>query len=271
MKNINDIGNYFVSAPFLASVVVVCLTFVLLVVIKKYLIKKVAYTTKAEQRQNTFIGMIFNILQYAVVLGCVVIVLQLHGVNVTSIVAGLGIVATLIGLALQDTMKDVISGVNIYNNNFYKVGDMVNYNNELCEVKYFSARITKFQSMYTGNTYTVCNSNISSIEKVKDVNMVFLTYDFDENLKLVEKCYEKAVEVTKEMKGVKSVNHFGLVDITDNGVMYGTKIIAGHAVLQARAKFLQTLYQEFIKCGVSPSFSDEIKVKKLNKKTNNSY
>ena len=263
MNGLNDVGNYFVSKQFLASVVVICLTVILLVVIKKYLIKKVAYTTKAEQHQNTFIGVVFNVLQYAVVLGCVVIVLQLHGVNVTSIVAGLGIVATLIGLALQDTMKDVISGINIYNNNFYKVGDMVMYNNELCEVKYFSARITKFQSMYSGNTFTVCNSIINSIEKVKNNNMVFLTFDFEDDHELVEKCYAKAVEVTKAAKGVKDVEHFGLVDINDNGILYGTKIIAGHNVLIARSIFLKTLYEECIKYDVAPSFSDEVKVKKL--------
>ena len=141
MSGIQDVGNYFVSPAFLGSVVIVCITLVLMVVIKKYLIKKVAYTTKDEQHQNTFIGVIFNLLQYVVILGALVLVLQLHGVNVTSIIAGLGIVATLIGLALQDTMKDVISGINIYNNNFYKVGDMVNYNNELCEVKYFWCRL----------------------------------------------------------------------------------------------------------------------------------
>lgn len=265
MNGLNDVGNYFVSTQFLASVVVVCFTFILLVVIKKYLIKKVAYTTKAEQHQNTFIGVIFNVLQYAVVLGCVVIVLQLHGVNVTSIVAGLGIVATLIGLALQDTMKDVISGINIYNNNFYKVGDMVMYNGELCEVKYFSARITKFQSMYSGNTYTVCNSIINSIEKVKNSNMVFITFDFEDDPKIVEKCYQKAVEITKKEDYVKDVNHFGLVDISDNGILYATKLIAGHDILKARSVFLKTLYYECLKYDVAPSFSDEVKVKKLNK------
>lgn len=263
MNGLSEVSNYFVSKQFLASVVVICLTIILLGVIKKYLIKKVAYTTKDEQHQNTFIGVVFNLLQYAVILGCAVIVLQLHGVNVTSIVAGLGIIATLVGLALQDTMKDVISGVNIYNNNFYKVGDMVKYNNELCEVKYFSAKITKFQSMYSGNTFTVCNSMINAIEKVKDNNMILLTFDFEDDPKLVDKCYAKAIEVTKAQDFVKEVDHFGLADITDNGILYITKITAGHKVLIARSIFLRELYKQCAKYGVSPSFSDEVKVKKM--------
>ena len=263
MNSIGDLGSYFTSQQFLASVVVVCLTFVLMVVIKKYLIKKVAYTTKAEQHQNTFIGVIFNVLQYVVILGCVVVVLQLHGVNVTSIIAGLGIVATLIGLALQDTMKDVISGINIYNNNFYKVGDMVNYNGELCEVKYFSARITKFVSMYSGNTFTVCNSTINSIEKVKDINMVFLTFDFEDKMETVYKCFENAIKEAKKEKYIKDIEFYGLGDINNEGLLYIAKIHAGHQILQARGVLMRELYKQFVKYDVAPSFTDEHKIKTI--------
>ena len=263
MNGVNDVGNYFVSQAFLGSTIVICFTIILLVVIKKYLIKKVAYTTKAEQHQNTFIGVVFNLLQYAVILGCAVIVLQLHGVNVTSIVAGLGIVATLIGLALQDTMKDVISGVNIYNNNFYKVGDMVKYQNELCEVKYFSARITKFKSMYSGNTFTVCNSNINAIEKIKDNSMVLLNFDFEDGIDNVNECFRKAVKVTEKKDYVKSVEYYGLGDVTDKGLLFIAKINAGHSILQARGIFMEALIRECVKLDIAPSFDDEVKVKEF--------
>ena len=263
MNSLNYVGSYFTSSAFLGSVIVVCLMMVLLVIIKKYLIKKVAYTTKAEQHQNTFVGVIFNILQYAVVLGSIVIVLQLHGVNVTSIIAGLGIIATLIGLALQDTMKDVISGVNIYNNNFYKVGDIVNYEGELCEVKYFSARVTKFVSMYTGNTFTVCNSMISSIEKVKGNIVVKLLFDFEDDKKKIDKCYEKAIEVAKKEEGVKDISYYGMVDINDKGLLYAVKIVAGSNILNVKSVLLNELYKELQKVKIAPSFDDEHKIVRI--------
>lgn len=263
--SIDNLTNYFTSTAFLGSVIVICCTIALLTVIKKYLIKKVAYTTKKdEQHQNTFIGVVFNLLQYAVLLGCIVLVLQLHGVNVTSIVAGLGIIATLIGLALQDTMKDVISGVNIYNNNFYKVGDMVMYNDDLCEVKYFSARVTKFTSMYSGDTYTVCNSTINAIKKIKDSNMIFLTFDFQDSKKKVDKCFEIAIEETKKLKSVKNIDYYGLGDINDKGILYIAKITAGHDVLKARGIFMSAMYEACNKYHIAPNFDDELKIKKVN-------
>lgn len=260
MKDINSIGEYLTSTAFLGSVLVLCLMFVLLSIIKKYLIKKVAYTNKSEQHQNTFVGIVFGLLQYAVILGCVVIILKLNGVDVTSIIAGLGIVATLVGLALQDTMKDVISGINIYNNNFYKVGDMVKYNDEYCEVKYFSARVTKFVSMYTGNTFTVCNSNINAIEKVKDNIIYMITFDFDIDQKKIEKAINIAAKKTDDIRGVKSVEYFGTGDMTEKGVLHIVKITAGHNILIAKTYFINFLCEECKKLKIAPNFDDERKI-----------
>ena len=264
MADIKDVGVYFTSKAFIASLIVVSVTVVLLIVIKKYLIKKVAYTTKSEQHQNTFIGVIFSILQYAVVLGCIIIVMQLHGVNVTSIVAGLGIVGALVGLALQDTMKDIISGINIYNNNFYKVGDLVKYNGEICDVKYFSARVTKFQSVASHSTYTVCNSTINSIEKIKDITPILLNFDFEDDKKKVDKCFKAACDAVRNEPYVKGVDYPGIVDITHDGLVYAAVItVPGHKSLPVKFKFLNALYEECLKCNVSPSFSDEHKIKQI--------
>ena len=240
MENVLD---YLKSSSFWGSLIVITLTVVLLNVIKKYLIKKVAYTTKHdEQHQNTFIGMLFNLLQYIVILVTIVLVMQVNGVNVTSIIAGLGIVGALVGLALQDTLKDVISGVNIYNNNFYKVGDMVKYNGEPCEVKYFSARVTKFRAMYSGATYTVCNSTINSIEKIKDSNIIMMTFDFEDEKELVDKSFENAIEKVKDIKIIKKVEYYGLMDLNQEGLVYVANVRAGRDFLQARGLYIQALY-----------------------------
>ena len=53
--------EYFTSSAFIISVITVIVTIVFLWVIKKYLIKKVAYTTKDEQHKNTLIGVIFRL------------------------------------------------------------------------------------------------------------------------------------------------------------------------------------------------------------------
>ncbi len=256
-KSFKEILDYLGSSAFLSSLLVIAVASALLYVIKQYLIKKVAYTNKDEQHKNTFIGMIFNVLQYIVIIAAAMMVMHLHGVNISSILAGLGIVATIVGLALQDTLKDIIAGINIYNNNFYKVGDMVRYNGEECDVKYFSARVTKFQSMATSSTYTVCNSQIRSIEKIKDSKSVSFLFRFADDRALIEETLQKAIDRTKEdVKNVRKLSYSGIWNITTDGVTYGiTYVCPAHKAGAARKALLLNCYDEFKKAGISPVFS----------------
>lgn len=220
MKNF---ASYIVSTAFLESVVMLAIMFVLLSVIKKYLIKRVAYQTysKKEQKTSTFIGVVFNILQYIVILITIFIVLNINGVNVTGMLAGVGIVATIVGLSLQDTLKDILSGINIYNNNFYKVNDFVRYQGEICEVKYFNARVTKFRNIYTNATYTVPNSMIGSVEKLKDINIYPITFPFVTDHETIMKSLTEACNEINKLENINSAVALGCIGITEIGLNYG--------------------------------------------------
>lgn len=253
--------DYISSSNFLASIVIFAIGASLLYVIKQYLIKKVAYTGKSDQHKNTFIGMLFNVLQYLVIVIAVVIILQLNGVNVGSILAGFGIAATIIGLALQDTLKDIFSGINIYNNNFYKVGDMVRYNGEECDVKYFSARVTKFQSVLTNSTYTVNNSLINSIEKIKDVKTCIFRFKFDVDADKVNAALNQVVQdMENKTENLRSIKSAGLVDFDDKSVRYAIAFSApAHKYMPIRGEIFNRAYKEFKKQGISPVFDEDFK------------
>ena len=68
-----------------------------------------------------------NVLRYLLLLVTILLILQINGINVTSLVAGLGIVSAVVGLALQDILKDVIMGLHILSGRFFSVGDAVRY------------------------------------------------------------------------------------------------------------------------------------------------
>lgn len=254
IQNPENILTYFASAAFLQSVAIIVVASALLWVIKQYLIKKVAYSGKGEQHKNTFIGMIFNVMQYLVIVLASVLVLKAHGVNVASILAGLGIVATIIGLALQDTLKDIISGINIYNNNFYKVGDMVRWNGEECDVKYFSARVTKFQSIMTNSTYTVCNSQINAIEKIKDTRAKIFKFRFDEDRKKIDKAFNSVAEkMKKECKNLKEILYIGPVNMAHDGVDFAIMYkCPAHKNMDVSNQLISIAYDEFKKNGIMP-------------------
>lgn len=253
--------QYLTSQTFILSVLIAVLTLMMLNFIKKYLIKKVAYTSKDEQHRNTFIGVIFSVAQYLVIVLVVIIILRLHGVNVLSIVTGLGIMATIIGLSLQDTLKDIIAGINIYNSNFYKVGDMVRYNGEECDVKYFSARVTKFQSIFTNSTYTVCNSSITSIEKIKDTRILSLEFRFDADSKKLTKAFDKAVERGRQVENIKEIMNLGIIYFGQQGAVYGILYkCPAHKNLFAQMELSKILHEEVNKTKIVPLFSRDLNV-----------
>ena len=253
---IEKLIKFLTSGAFYGSVIIIIIAIVLLHFIKQYLIKKVAYSGKDEQHKNTFIGVIFSILQYLVVVLAVVMVLNLNGVNVGSILAGLGIMSAIIGLALQDTLKDIISGINIYNNNFYKVGDMVRWNGEPCDVSYFSARVTKFRSVYTNSTYTVNNSLINNIEKIKDMNFIMYSFSFNYDSELIKEAFDKILERLKaENPNVKQTINVGPINITSKGVDYGLLYSCpAHKQLFVAPDLARIAVEEFKNYNIKPLF-----------------
>ena len=67
------------------------------------------------KKRNTIIRVMRNATKYTLTTVGIIALLALYGVNVKAMVAGLGIAGTILGLALQDTFKDIISGINIIN------------------------------------------------------------------------------------------------------------------------------------------------------------
>lgn len=247
------------------SIFVVVVTIAILIFIKRVLIKKVAYKHNGKHK-NTSLGLVFNILQYVVVILGIFAFLSVNGIDVTGVLAGLGIFATIVGLSLQDTFKDLFAGLNIYDNNFYKVGDYVKYNNEICEVKFFNARVTKFQSFFTGNTFTVSNNQITSIEKIKDIAVVMINFDYDVDKDLIDESMNNTVERIKKDPRCTHAEYLGLIEINDTGVIYGI-LIKASAIDQIFVKMdmYQIAYEEFKAHKIAPQFDSDRDVVMTNK------
>ena len=47
--------------------------------------------------------------------------------NVSSLLAGVGILSVIIGLAVQDALKDIIRGFSILSDEYFNIGDIILY------------------------------------------------------------------------------------------------------------------------------------------------
>lgn len=216
----SSVFRYFASLQFIESLVVLALCIVMLKTIKTFLIKNEVTKPKSKQKKSTTMGVFFSTLQYIVVLIAIFVILSINGIDPSGIFTGLGIVATIVGLALQDTLKDILSGINIYNNNFYKVGDLVEFEGNVCEVKFFNARVTKFRNLFTNSTFTVCNSSINKAKKIKNNHLCTMLIDFGISEERLQQAFNHLSEELLKIKGLEKVNGFGILDFTDKGLKY---------------------------------------------------
>ena len=261
----NNFISYITSLAFFETLIIILVVILSLAFIKRYLIKKVAYTNKSETHKNTLKGVVFNILQYVILIGGIFLILQVNGLNINGILAGLGIFATIVGLSLQDTIKDIIGGINIYNNNFYKVGDVVKFEGDYWEVKYFNARVTKFKNILLNTTYTVANSNITQIEKIKEDSVFMMCFDFPTDKDKIKELFDNLVPKVNDLYGVREAVNIGPLFITNEGVTFGLGFKSSPKLCpSAKVKITGFAYEEAKRLGISPASNSDITIHMAN-------
>lgn len=184
-------------------------------------------TPLERKRKQTVYNLIKNIIKYIVFAIAIIIILDLYGINVTSLVASLGVASAVGALALQDTLKDIINGTTIIMDNYYVVGDYVQYEDFFGEVIELGLKSTKIMD-FDGRVLSVANRNINSIinlsQKTASV-MVTIPTAYEEKTDKVEKVLK---EVVKEIKNWETMDpektmYLGIVKLADSSVNYGIR------------------------------------------------
>lgn len=167
-----------------------------------------------KKRMNTISSLLINISKYVIIIIVFILILTNFGINVSSIVAGLGITAALIGLAFQDLAKDLIAGVSIIIEDQYEIGDTVEINGFKGEVVALGLRSTRIKN-FTGQTLIIANHTITEVINYNLYNnlaVIDVSVDYDEDLDKVEKVLN---DLSKKLKGKipKSIGEMKILGI----------------------------------------------------------
>ncbi len=177
-----------------------------------------------EKRVKTISRHILNIIKYIIVVIIAIAILANFGVNVTSILAGLGITAALIGLAFQDLAKDLIAGVSIILEDQYEIGDTVEINGFLGEVVALGLRTTRLKN-YKGQTLIIANHSITEVinyNLAKNFAAVDISVAYESDLDKVEESIEELSDILKEKypKIKKDIRILGVTELESSGIIY---------------------------------------------------
>ena len=162
----------------IASILVIIAAFLLWKLISKIFSR---HDSGLSNSQLTTMNVVRSILKYTLIVLVVLVVLQINSVKVGSILAGLGIIGVIVGLALQDIIKDTIMGMHILTDGFFSVGDVIKLDDKEGIVRSFTLRTTKIELLTTHDMYIICNRNIdraSVTSRQVDID-VPLSYELD--------------------------------------------------------------------------------------------
>ena len=180
------------------------------------------------KRHKTVVSLLNNVVKYAVILISLVLIFQVYGVDTTSFVAGLGIAGIVVGFALQDTLRDVIGGINIVLEDYFVLGDLVEFNNFQGTIINFGLKSTKIQSQ-TGEVLVVANRNVDRIvnisQKQPTIHIEVPTSP-ENDAKKVRKVLEGIVEEAKKLKNAcpEGCKYVGIERIEPARVVYAIRV-----------------------------------------------
>lgn len=150
--------------------------------------------TQQSQRVKTVNMLILNIIKYIIVIIVLLAILANFGINVSSLIAGLGITTAILGLAFQDLAKDIIAGFSIITEAQYEVGDTIEVDGFMGEVVFLGLKTTRIRN-YKGATKIISNHYMDKI----------INYSLNNSLAVVDVSvgYEhKPEEVEKVLKSL---------------------------------------------------------------------
>ncbi len=191
MKKITEgVVEFFTKKEVYGVILIICISYFVyqtLCIILEGIINRSSNAYERKKR-TTITNLFKHFFKYLTMIIALLVILSLYGVNIKSMVAGLGITATILGLALQDTLKDIITGINIILENYFVVGDIVRYNNFTGTVTEFGLRSTKIKN-HAGETLMINNRNIYEIVNISQQNQnvqLELNIAYEENIDRVE-------------------------------------------------------------------------------------
>jgi small-conductance mechanosensitive channel len=125
------------------------------------------FAEKSETNLDDIMLPLFEKLGLIVIIVIAIIaMLNLFGVDVTMLVAGMGVMGLVIAFAAQDTLGNFISGMFLLTDRPFKMGDLVLMENgDYCRVEKIGMRSTKLYNTFDHDVIILPNSKIAN-EKV---------------------------------------------------------------------------------------------------------
>lgn len=224
----NEFFDKFLIKEVVGPILVVLVSIVVYLILKSIIdnVFKIKNKYVDKRKSKTINGLINNLIKYFIIVVDAVMILDIFGIDTKTLIASLGVVGLVAGLAVQDTLKDFIAGICIILENQYRVGDTITVKGFRGEVIDLGIKSTKIKA-YTGEVMIIPNHLIEevinhSLDKSVAIIDIPVSYDTDlDKLDLVLKNLFKDININ----GMKSdISILGLESYADSSIVYRVSV-----------------------------------------------
>lgn len=178
----------------------------------------------SNKKTATHIKMIKSILRYALVIVTILIVLQINGINVSSMLAGIGIISIIIGFAVQDALKDIIKGFDIIMDSYYQVGDIIKYKDIEGKVLSIGLKTTKVEDIYSQDVVSISNRNIEQVAVSSTMINIDIPLPYDKSLEEAEYAIKDIIKELEKIDHVDRAEYRGVSNFASSSINYHVKV-----------------------------------------------
>lgn len=203
----------------IAPIIIILSSLLIYFVIKRILKRVFKIRKSATKKEKTIYSLINNIIKWFIIIIAFLMILDVFGVDTKTLVASLGVLGLVVGLALQDILKDFISGLFIIFENQYCIGDVIEVKGFKGEVINLGLKTTRVRS-YTGEVKIIPNRNVEDVinySQMSSLAVVDVSVAYEENYDRVEKIVNNLLEKLNKKKIPNVKGDIKLLGITKLG------------------------------------------------------
>ena len=175
-------------------------------------------------KSNTYINLFKSIARYLFLIVLLFILLKINGVNITSMIAGVGVFGIIFGFAIQDALKDVIKGIDIITDSYYQVGDIIRINKYTGKVLSIGIKTTKIEDVFEKNIVSISNRNIEQVEVLSHMINIDIPLPYELKIKDAESTINYITDEIKKIKTVEKVEYRGVNKLDESCIQYQIKV-----------------------------------------------
>lgn len=190
-----------------------------------FITDKIKKDSKQFKRGITIIKLIQSMFRYLIFIIATLIILSQMGVNIKTIIAGLGIGAIIFGLAFQDVIKDLIAGINIITDSQFFIGEIIQIGLFKGQVIEIGLRNTRIKNT-NGDIKIVANRNITDVINFSIADSIALLdicvpYEIDEDKikKIIGEELNEKIKKIPDARRAKTV-FYGIQQLEENHYVY---------------------------------------------------